>query len=186
MKVRVSETIHAGRDGVYQKEIKIYLIIFMSEFKKTSHAIIIFEKKVLLELRDINPKISDPDKWTFPGGRMWMGEDYLGTMKRELKEEISLVPQDIRPLGMMINTITRSRHEMYVCQLTPEEAKNVKLGSEGQDLKFFTYDEMLNLPLAKYVGKYIESYGKGVKRLINTGEVDKTLLGFDEKDVVYI
>lgn len=158
----------------------------MSEFKQTSHAIITFEKKVLLELRDKNPRISDPDKWTFPGGRMWMGEDYPDTIKRELKEEISLVPKDIKPLGMMINTVTRSRHEMYVCQLTADEAKSVKLGNEGQDLKFFSFDEMADLPLAKYLSKYIESYGRGLKRLINTGEADQKLLGFDENGVVYI
>jgi len=138
----------------------------MSEFKKTSHAIILFEGKVLLELRDKNPKISDPDKWTFPGGQMWMGEDYMDTIKRELSEEISLIPQDINLLGMMINTVTRSRHRMYICNLTPEEAKNVKLGNEGQDLKFFTFDEMLKLPLAKYAGKYSADYGKGLRSLL--------------------
>ena len=158
----------------------------MGEFKKTSHAIIIFEGRVLLGLRDKDLEISDPDKWTFPGGRMWLGEDYLKTLKRELMEEISLVPGNIVPLGMMINSHTRSRHQMYACFLTPEEAKNVKLGSEGQDLKFFTFDEMLKLSMAKYVGKYVNAYEKGVRKLIETSEINKGLLGFDEKDVVYI
>ena len=158
----------------------------MGEFKKTSHAIILFDGKVLLELRDNNPKISDPEKWTFPGGRLWMGEDYDDAMNRELQEEVSLVPADMTLLGMMINTVTRSRHQMYVCHLTSEEAKNVKLGNEGQELKFVTFDEMKSLPLARYLAKYIAMSEKGLKKLIETGEADKTSLGFDENDVVYI
>jgi ADP-ribose pyrophosphatase YjhB (NUDIX family) len=158
----------------------------MGEFKKTSHAIIIFEGRVLLELRDKNPNISDPNKWSFPGGEMWMGEDFAETLQRELKEEISVAPQDVTHLGLIINSQTRSRHETYLCRLTPEEAGKVKLGNEGQELKFFTYDEMLKLPHAKYAEIFITQYGKGLKKLIETGEIDMDLLGFDGEGILYL
>ena len=60
------------------------------------------------------------------------------------------------------------------------------LGNEGQELKFVTFDEMKSLPLARYLAKYIAMSEKGLKKLIETGEADKTSLGFDENDVVYI
>jgi len=158
----------------------------MPEIKRTSHAIIIYEHKILLTLRDNKPEIPDPNKWSFPGGEMWMGEDFVETLQRELKEEISVAPQDIVHLGLIINSTTRSRHETYLCRLTPEEAANVKLGNEGQELKFFTYDEMLQLPHAKYAEIFITQYGKGLKKLIETGEIDMDLLGFDGEGVLYL
>ena len=68
-----------------------------------------------------------------------MGEDFMDTLSRELKEEIGIVPQNVEHLGLIINSITRSRHETYVCKLTDEESASVKLGNEGQDLKFFWF-----------------------------------------------
>jgi 8-oxo-dGTP diphosphatase len=158
----------------------------MSEFKKTSHAIVLFEGKVLLELRDNKPNIPDPDRWTFPGGGIELGENHLDAVKRELKEEINLTPQDIAPLGLIINAVTRSRHQMYVCRLTAEEASGVKLGNEGQEVRFFTYEEIIGVPCAKYVQSFITQSRDGFKKLLETGEIDKKLLGFDEEDVLYI
>lgn len=158
----------------------------MDKFKKTSHAIILYDKKILMVLRDNKPGLSDSNVWTFPGGTMEIGENFMETLKRELKEEINIVPSNIEHVGLIINGETRSRHETYVCQLTAEEAGNVKLGNEGQDLKFFAYDEMVSLPHARYVEKFVSSYGSGLKKLIETGEVDKELLGFDDQDVLYV
>lgn len=154
--------------------------------KKTSHAIVLFQGKILLVLRDNKPDLPDPNTWTFPGGRMRMGEDFASTIRRELQEEIGIVPQNIVEIGLIINTVTRSQHHMYVSVLTPEEAGGVKLGNEGQELKFFTFSEMQGIPQARYVGKLLSQYGEGLKKLIETGEVDKKLLGFDENDVLYL
>lgn len=158
----------------------------MGDFKRTSHAIVLYDGKILMVLRDNKPGLPDANTWTFPGGQMAIGENFLETMKRELQEEISLVPKDITEIGLIINAVTRSQHHTYVVRLTPEEAGAVKLGNEGQDLKLFTFSEMQEIPQAKYVSKLISQYGEGVKKLVETGEVDKKLLGFDENNVLYL
>lgn len=158
----------------------------MPEINHTSHAIVLYEGKMLFVLRDNKPEINDPNVWTFPGGQIELGENYLDGIKRELKEEINVTPENIVPLGMIINTVTRSRHQMYVCQLTGEEAANVKLGNEGQEMRFFAFQEIPKVPHAKYVQGYLSQTKEGIKKLMETGEIDKKLLGFDEEDVFYL
>jgi len=158
----------------------------MSDFKRTSHAIVLSDGKILMVLRDDKPGLPDANTWTFPGGQMELGENFLDTMRRELKEEIGITPQDITEIGIIINTVTRSQHHTYVSVLTPEEAGAVKLGNEGQELKFFTFSEMQEVACAKYVSKFLSQYTEGIKKLVETGEIDKKLLGFDENNALYL
>lgn len=158
----------------------------MSDFKRTSHAIVLYDGKILMVLRDNKPGLPDANTWTFPGGQMEIGENFLETMKREFKEEIGITPQNIAELGLIINAVTRSQHHTYVSVLTPEEAGQVRLGNEGQDLKFFTFSEMQDVPQAKYVSKFSSQYSEGLKKLVETGTIDQKLLGFDENNVLYL
>ena len=141
---------------------------------KGSVALIIHDQKILLLLRDNNPNISDPNAWQLPGGQTEEGESPLETVRRELEEEISMVPDDLRCLGK-----TASEIFVYVSFLKDTEVEHIKLGNEGQELKFFSLQDIKNLSLRLSVRFYINTYEQGLETLINNKGVldDVSLLG---------
>ncbi len=141
--------------------------------KKKSIAIIIYNKEILLLLRDNNPNIQNPNTWQLPGGRIEENENHFQTIKRELKEEISLIPTNLKYLGDAL-----SNTSVYISFLTDEETKHVKLGNEGQKLKFFTKEELLHLKVIPSIKFYMEKYGDALDALIS-GKIpeDISLLG---------
>lgn len=141
--------------------------------KKKSIANIIYNKKILLLLRDNNPDIQNPNTWQLPGGCIEKNENHFQTIKRELKEEISLIPVNLQYLGDAFEDIS-----VYISFLTDEEARHIKLGNEGQKLKFFTKEELVHLKVTPSIKFYMEKYGDALGALIN-GEIpeDISLLG---------
>ncbi len=89
-------------------------------------------------LRDDNPGLNAPNCWALIGGGAEKDETPEQTLKREIKEEISIEPKDIKFL------FKRQDKEVYVylVKLTADEAKNIKLGEEGQKVEFFDIEEV--------------------------------------------
>ena len=56
-------------------------------------------EKVLLQLRDFNPRIVYPGCWGFFGGTVEFGETPLQSAKRELSEEIGHIPKEMYALS---------------------------------------------------------------------------------------
>ena len=117
-------------------------------------AFVVFEGKILLILRDNVPTISYPNFWNLPGGKVEDGEDFDTALRRELVEEIGVIPANIVHMGMEKfedgKTVIR-----YLIRLNKKEAEKIKLGDEGQEMKFFGIDEALKLPLPPYLGNFV-------------------------------
>lgn len=140
-------------------------------------AFIIYNKKLLLILRDNKPNIPSPNKWGLPGGAIEKNEPILKAIKRELEEEISIVPKNIIYLGKQIYE-NGSEVFRYFAKLTKDEFQNVKLGSEGQKLEFFNLDEINKLDLAGYATEYFLNYMDQIKEIVEKGITpEKRLLG---------
>lgn len=107
-------------------------------------AIVVFDKKLLLLQRDDTPGIKDPERWQLPGGGIEDGETPDEAIRRELQEEIGIVPNTLRFLA----TPYPGTH-VYHAPLTAEEANNIKKGTEGKDLCFFSLDEIATIPLTQ-------------------------------------
>lgn len=120
--------------------------------KKRSIAIIVHNKRILLLLRDNSPSIQNPNTWQLPGGQIEENENHFQTIKRELKEEISLTPANLEYLGDALSDTS-----VYVSFLTDEEVKHIKLGNEGQKLKFFTKEELIHLTVTPSIKFYTNS-----------------------------
>lgn len=139
--------------------------------KPSSKILIIYNKKILLFLRDDNFSIPDPNSWSLVGGEVEKGESHKQAMIREMKEEINMIPKAIEYLGK-IQTPNGLFHAIFLSKPTKEEVKRIKLGNEGQKVKFFSIDEIKNLKLAKSIKKYFDLYGNYLDWLLNTNTKD--------------
>lgn len=140
---------------------KIIIIITTSQPIKIVSAIVVADGKILLLQRDDNPGIRDPNCWQLPGGGVEDGETPDEAIKRELQEEIGILPSSLR---FLISQSAETR--AYYARLTGEEVRNIKKGDEGKGLRFFSFDELSQIPLTQKLEDVIQSQSKALKSLL--------------------
>ncbi len=113
---------------------------------RVSAALVTYNHKILLFLRDNKPTINDPNKWSLIGGHVEEGEDYDIGLLRELEEEICVKPKNYYLL-MTLSGYFNEEIQLYHVPLRDEEALRVKLGNEGQKIEFFTLEQMDKITL---------------------------------------
>ncbi len=142
--------------------------------KPGAKAFIIYDKKLLWILRDNNPNISFPNTWNLPGGGIEEGESGIEAIRRELQEEINVVPENLLHLGEQTyedgSVVLR-----YLARLTSNEYKNMKLGDEGQKLDFFSVDEIDKLNLAGYLKEYFTEYKNQIREIVEENKILKPI-----------
>lgn len=135
---------------------------------RSATAMIFHDGKLLMLLRDDIPTIPAPDTWSLIGGTMEEGEEPLEAFKREAKEEMGVVPANITYIGKP----DRERYR-YFAHLTDEEREKVKLGNEGQRLKFFEIDELKeDIKTNPRMKKWIDNHLDKIKYLAVTPNPD--------------
>lgn len=128
-------------------------------------AIVAYQGKMLLILRDDKPTIPFPNTWSAPGGGIEEGETSEQAMRRECWEEISLIPQSLEACEVVVYEDGSVVHRFFAI-LSEEEYGKVKLGDEGQCLDWFTYEEALGATLSPRLRKYLEQKEENVKKLL--------------------
>lgn len=106
-------------------------------------AVIYKDARYLLQLRDNNPSIPYPNTWAFFGGGVEEGEDYKEALSRELKEELQWYPKECTFLSKFKNNEVKCMITHYYVHCDVPDSQ-LCLG-EGQDMKWFTADEILDL-----------------------------------------
>lgn len=140
--------------------------------KPGAKAFIVYKSKMLLVLRDNKPDIPHPNKWNTPGGGIEEGESPEQALKRELMEEISVIPKDIYYVGKTVRP-NGGWATRYVIFLTDQEYSQLKLGDEGQKMAFFTIDELLQKELPGDYKEYFSKYKMQFDKLLNDGVIPK-------------
>jgi 8-oxo-dGTP diphosphatase len=113
--------------------------------------IVVHEGKTALILRDNDPKISSPNMWDAPGGGIEEEETPDNAVKRELHEEVSVIPGNLRSAEMTTYNDGSVVYRYFAIL-------RVRLGNEGQRLEWFTYDEALRLNLSLHFKPYFERH----------------------------
>ena len=96
--------------------------------------LIIYDKKLLLILRDDIEGISNPGCWSLPGGGIESGETPLEAAKRELLEELN-VEYPLHELGT-----TSFGNTFFLA--TVNTLDPIQLG-EGTEYNFFSYTDLI-------------------------------------------
>jgi 8-oxo-dGTP diphosphatase len=138
-------------------------------------AIICQNNKILLFLRDDKSDIPAPNCWQLPGGRVEVGEIPESCIKRELEEEVTYVPKKLRFL-----TKLKMQDGMYVyiyyAFVNKNEAKKFKIGAfEGQDVSFFSLDEIKKLTLTPILRSYLRKN----RKVLSKAMLNKSFTNFN-------
>lgn len=129
------------------------------------HGIIVYENKLLLMLRDDKPDIPDPNMWCLIGGTEEPGELPFQTFLRECEEEMGVEPKNWRHLM----TKPTRKGELFFSRLNEAEFKQIRLGDEGQELRFFEFEEIEGIPLAGVSTRILyKEYRELLEKLLRT------------------
>ena len=134
-----------------------------------SAAFILHNNQILLFHRDNIPTIKDPDCWDIIGGHADPGESPEQTLKREVQEEIGL--DDITPVFLQnLEDSWGSETNLFTIRLNDEQVKYLKLGDEGQEIKFFNLNDLKNVKLTQNIQKYLNDFK--MEFLIDTSHLE--------------
>jgi 8-oxo-dGTP diphosphatase len=130
-------------------------------------AIVVYNGKILMFLRDNKPIIPYPNMWDLPGGAKEEGETLEETAKRELFEEAGVKSHKVYNLG--IEKFGERVGGRFLILLDEEEMKDIHLGDEGQEYRFFTLDEALQLDAVPHLQQFIDRNKELLKDIIENG-----------------
>ena len=131
----------------------------------SSGALVVYKGKILLIRRDNKPTIPNPNMWSIPGGQVEKGESFDEALVREIKEEIGITPKNYQLLGFFE---TEKQNAIYLLELTNEEIQEIKLGDEGQELKWFKPQEIADIDAVPTVKDFFQKNAKKIEPLIKS------------------
>jgi 8-oxo-dGTP diphosphatase len=119
------------------------------------------DNQVLLQHRDNNAR-NFPNTWALWGGAIEEGETPIGAMIRELHEELNIVvaEDELTFFKMYENKDNEKERHIFLLKDLGAFAYNLQ---EGDDLRFFSQNEIADLNIVPMVGKILTEYFAGQK-----------------------
>lgn len=136
---------------------------------KTSSVILVYQRKILLILRDNDPRIPNPNCWQLIGGLVEKKETHREAIIREMKEEINIVPGKLEFLGKRQKP-NQQIGAYYCSRLSAKDLSNLLKGQEGQKIEFFDFSSLANLPLSGTIKYLVLNRPKELKKLLEENE----------------
>ncbi len=113
--------------------------------KTTVGCILIKNKKILLEKRNVDP---ERNKWCFPGGHMEQGETAENAVRREIREETDLEIDEMT-FFTYDNEIFPSRNQYSVVLIFSGTPKGTtRINEESSEFNWFSKEELAKLDMA--------------------------------------
>ena len=115
---------------------------------KSAKAIIAFNKKYLLQLRDNKKNIFFPGYWGLFGGRIDKNELQNKAVKREIKEETNLNVKVVRKIFTVDFSMIGLKKERNIIYYDCKVLNNKKIIlHEGQKYNFFSFNQIKKLKI---------------------------------------
>ncbi|WP_257490543.1 NUDIX hydrolase [Anaerosalibacter massiliensis] len=103
---------------------------------------VIFHKEKFLVIKRSNMARGDHYYWEFPGGRLEFGESVLDTLNRELREEVSISADIIRPLSIWNFMKNKNTEIVGITYLCKTDVDKVKLSFEHEKYAWITKEDL--------------------------------------------
>lgn len=119
---------------------------------RVAHSILLANKRYVLQLRDDNPAILAPNKWSLFGGEINTGEAPEVGVAREIKEELCLSPENFRFLWnyeRRNDSEVLTSHFFYEADVTHIWEQHQLM--EGQAAGCFYFKELSALDIPPFV-----------------------------------
>jgi len=132
----------------------------MTKYYKSSHIIIVYKKKFLLQKRDKYKKIHFPGFWGLFGGKTLSYEKSIEGIKREIKEEMNILiknPKYFIKIKILEKSLIVPREIQYFIKIIKKFPKNFKI-LEGEGYGFFSFNEILKLKVNSFDFSAISFY----------------------------
>lgn len=113
---------------------------FSSYVHVVAAAIFNQDSQILIAQRPLD--VHQGGKWEFPGGKVERGEQPLAALRRELKEELDIIPIISRPLIKIRHEYSGKRVLLDVWQV--DRFRGTAVGCEGQALKWVAQSKLKN------------------------------------------
>jgi 8-oxo-dGTP pyrophosphatase MutT (NUDIX family) len=117
----------------------------------------------LLVLRDDKPEIDHPNHWSLVGGGIEPYENPREAIAREIEEEIScseLFSLEYIDKIEVRNTPLCKDHDIFLFKAEIKKEINELKLTEGQKLRYFKFDEILDLKFPNFLKDYLISNKK--------------------------
>lgn len=113
---------------------------------------LVWKKTYLLILRDNKTWIQNPNTWCPVTGGVEEGETFFEAITRELEEEIGLIPQEIKTLG-----VSAKGNCFFFGRLSNEEKSRIILG-EGQEYGFRRFRNLHKVEIRGAFRTYLDKF----------------------------
>ena len=120
-----------------------------------SKAVIFYNETFFLQLRDKKTNIYYPNKWAFFGGRIKKNESPLNGIIRELDEELSFFPFNLKYIHNCYNLETDTKIYFFLIKLNYLKYFIVSEGQEGKWIKKKELDKLDLAPDIVFFNKFI-------------------------------
>jgi len=121
--------------------------------RTVAHAVFTVNGKYVLQLRDENPNIFEPGKWSLFGGEIEPSETPEEAIIREIREELCITLQDFQPLCNFEYYDTVTRQEIYfnIFESDISDLWDKCRLLEGQAVKYYSFEELEKLKVPKII-----------------------------------
>ncbi len=127
----------------------------MKKIGVSQKAIIFNREGKILVLRRSGTALSNPGKWDFPGGDLEFGEDAIGGIIREIREEAGLEVKNLNLFDVESHINKEGDFWVTIAYIAKAVSDKVILSYEHDEFKWLTAEDFLKLESSEKLRRFV-------------------------------
>lgn len=127
----------------------------MKKIGVSQKAIIFDREGKILVLRRSGTALSNPGKWDFPGGDLEFGEDAIGGIIREIREEAGLEVKNLNLFDVESHINKEGDFWVTIAYIAKAVSDKVILSYEHDEFKWLTAEDFLKLESSEKLRRFV-------------------------------